>query len=189
MKPTDAQLELLRRASGLTLDAEGDLRHEGDPIVHPGLHALFQSGLDALPTGEAIVRIGDQWAYVQTPGTPFVVQRQRVNGDAVSLDLNTGETLHVPAQDLKLHLEGEHNLTLKMPQNGSLPAFWASGVARAGRWAGNRGRRRAVAALGRASAAGGTQLTGEFALFSCYCPAKTAKLRAASGEPKCARSR
>ncbi len=118
MKPTDAQLELLRRASGLTLDAEGDLRHEGDPIVHPGLHALFQSGLDALPTGEAIVRIGDQWAYVQTPGTPFVVQRQRVNGDAVSLDLNTGETLHVPAQDLKLHLEGEHNLTLKMPHTG-----------------------------------------------------------------------
>ncbi len=123
MPPTSQQLELIRRASGLTLDAEGELQHEGDPILHPGLHALFQSGLDVLPTGEAIVRVGDQWAYVLSPGSPFVVQRLWVDGAQVALDLNTGETVHMPAECVQLRLRGEHELTVALPQPGRIARF------------------------------------------------------------------
>lgn len=123
MPPSPQQLELIRRASGLTLDAEGELQHEGDPIRHPGLHKLFQSGLDVQPTGEAIVRVGEQWAYVLTPGTPFVVQRLRVAGDDVALDLNTGETVQLPAQNVQLRLRGEHELTVALPKPGHVARF------------------------------------------------------------------
>ena len=123
MPPSAEQLELIRRASGLTLDAEGELRHEGDPIVHPGLHALFQSGLDALPTGEAIVRVGDQWAYVLTPGSPFVVQRLRVVDATLELLLNTGETVPVPVGDAHLRLRGEHELTVRLPHAPHVARF------------------------------------------------------------------
>ncbi len=115
MMPSPQQLELLRRASGLTLDAEGELQHEREPIRHPGLHALFQSGLDALPSGEAIVRIGDQWAYVLTPGSPFVVQRARPVDGTLELVLNTGETVRLPMADVRLRLHGEHALTVALP--------------------------------------------------------------------------
>ncbi len=119
MPPSPQQLELIRRASGLTLDAEGELLHEGEPIVHPGLHKLFQSGLDVLPSGEAIVRVGEQWAYVQTPGTPFVVQRARIAGAALELDLNTGEVVQLPLADVVLRLRGEHELLVTLPTHAA----------------------------------------------------------------------
>lgn len=105
------------------MDAEGELRHEGNRIQHPGLHALFQSALDVHASGEAIVRIGDQWAYVGTPGTPFVVQRCRLAGTDLSLDLNTGETVNVAASQAALHLQGEHELTLQLPTPGRSARF------------------------------------------------------------------
>ena len=114
--PTDApSLELLRRSAHLSLDAEGELLHEGEPIVHSGLHALFQAGLDVHESGEAIVRVGKQWAFVHSAGSPFVVQRMRFAEPAVVLALNTGETLEIPAAQLRLRLHGDHELTVALP--------------------------------------------------------------------------
>ncbi|MBI5611286.1 MAG: hypothetical protein HY902_20600 [Deltaproteobacteria bacterium] len=121
-QPADP-LELLRRASGLSLDAEGQLLHEGEPIQHPGLRQLFQSSLDVLPSGEAIVRVGDQWAYVDSPGSPFVVQHLRATGDAVSLRLNTGATVTVPASELRLRLHGDWLLTASWSPAGPVARF------------------------------------------------------------------
>lgn len=115
MQLTPEQLELVRRASGLTLDAEGELLHDGDPIAHPGLHDLFQRGLDVTERGEAIVRIGGQWAYVRTPGTPFVVQRLRADDAGLELMLNTGARELIAWPDLHLRLHGEHELQVKLP--------------------------------------------------------------------------
>ena len=123
MPPTPEQLEMLRRASGLTLDAEGELLHEGEPIRHPGLHALFQSGLDVQDGGAAIVRVGEQWAYIQTPGTPFVVQRARWTDDEWQLALNTGVTVHVKGDAVQLRLRGGHELTVALPQPGRVARF------------------------------------------------------------------
>ena len=105
-------LELLRRSAHLSLDAEGELLHEGEPIVHPGLHKLFQSGLDVHASGEALVRVGEQWAYVQSAGSPFVVQRLRLVAPNVVLELNTGEVVTVPVAQMQFALHGEHELTV-----------------------------------------------------------------------------
>ena len=107
----------------MALDAEGELLHEGEPIRHPGLHRLFQSGLDVRPTGEAIVRVGDQWAYVQSRGSPFVVQRMRDAGADLAFELNTGATVALPAAAVDLQLHGEHDLTVALPQPGHVARF------------------------------------------------------------------
>lgn len=112
--PTPEQLELIRRSAGLSLDAEGELLHEGERIAHPGLHALFQAGLD-LKNGEAIVRVGEQWAYVQSAETPLVVQHWRATVDNVTLRLNTGQTLEIPLDQLQLKLQFPHTLLVTLP--------------------------------------------------------------------------
>jgi hypothetical protein len=118
MQLTPEQLELVRRASGLSLDAEGDLLHEGAPIAHPGLHGLFQRGLDVTERGEAIVRIGAQWAYVRTAGTPFVVQRLRADADGLELALNTERVVRLAWPDVHWTLAGEHELRVDLPEPG-----------------------------------------------------------------------
>ncbi len=118
MVHTADPIEILRRSSGLSLDAEGMLLHDGEPIQHPGLRQLFQSGLDVLPSGEAIVRIGEQWAYVATLDTPFVIQRLRVHGDQATLRLNTGAHVTVPLAGLRLQLHGDHQLAVIGQPNG-----------------------------------------------------------------------
>jgi hypothetical protein len=123
------QIELMRRGAHLSLDAEGELLHEGEPILHPGLHKLFQSGLDVHESGEAIVRIGAQWAYVQSEGPPFVVQRLRLTEPNAVLELNTGDVVEVPVTQLALDLHGDHELRVSLHMPGSLPVR----VARFGR--------------------------------------------------------
>lgn len=94
-----AQLETMRRSVDLRLDAEGRWYHQGQPFEHARLIAAFDRGLDVHEdTGEAILRLGGRWCYVQADDTPFVVRRLRLEGDTLSATLNTGETLPVPAQ-------------------------------------------------------------------------------------------
>lgn len=112
MTLTPQQLDLMRRSTDLRLDAEGELLHEGTPILHPGLHRLFHQGLDVAGDGAPIVRVGDQFAYLRTPGTPFVVRTWRVRGPTLSLGLNTGESLKLTVSELGLTLYGEHTLVL-----------------------------------------------------------------------------
>ncbi len=89
MEPGDLPFDF-RRSIDLRLDAEGRWFHEGEPFVHAGLIATFNRGIDVLPdTGEPILRVGTHWCYIRCDDTPFVVRGVRVEGDALSLTLNT----------------------------------------------------------------------------------------------------
>lgn len=109
-----AMLEKLRRNSGLAVDREGRVHHEGQVMTHAGVADTFASGLDVNEAGEAIVRIGRQWAYVRCERTPFVVVRVQPGEGMLALTLNTGERLEIPAQDVQLHLEADRDLYVRI---------------------------------------------------------------------------
>ena len=111
-----SQLDGLRRNSGLAVDREGCVWHQGEPIAHPRLHALFQAGLDVDDRGEAIVRVGAQWAYVACERTPFVVTRARVDAarQRLHLTLNTGEAFDLKPAETFLRLEGDCDLYVRI---------------------------------------------------------------------------
>lgn len=118
MPPTAAELENYRRSLDLRIDGNGQLLHEGHPVAHPGVRQALLDGLDLLPNGEACIRIGAQWAYVQCAFTPFVVQRAEILPDGVRLRLNTGRTVHVAAADLNLRLHRDTVLLLDLAAGG-----------------------------------------------------------------------
>jgi hypothetical protein len=57
-------LERLRGSSGLSMDADGTLRHEGDRIENPRVEAMLRRGIGRAPDGRPIVRWGGTWAYL-----------------------------------------------------------------------------------------------------------------------------
>ena len=95
-----AVLDMLRRSLDLRLDAQGRWFIDDEPIANHRVVDLFDRGLDVHPdTGEAILRVGDQWCYIKVDDTPFVVRRLRVDGDrGLVAHLNNGEVLPVPGE-------------------------------------------------------------------------------------------
>ncbi len=116
----------MRRSSGLTVGTEGEVLHEGTPFVHQRLAALLQAGLDLHPdSGEAILRVGEQWCYVGCDATPFVIQRARWKHDGLELLVNTGVMLTLPPAGLELRLQGDHRLWVRLPTALPGRARWA----------------------------------------------------------------
>jgi hypothetical protein len=109
-----AQLDILRRNSGLAVDREGRVHHQGEVMSHARVADTFAHGLDLDDRGEAIVRIGSQWAYVRCDRTPFVVVRAHLGDGVLRAQLNTGEVLELPAMTLELLLEGDHDLFVRI---------------------------------------------------------------------------
>lgn len=98
-----SQLDALRHSIDLRLDADGRWFHDGEPFTHAGLIALFNRGLDVSPdTGEPIVRIGEQWAYIRCDDVPFVVRSVRVADDQLRLVLNTEAEVLCRPGDLRV---------------------------------------------------------------------------------------
>jgi len=121
-----AQLDAMRRSSGLTVGTEGEVLHEGTPFVHQRLAALLQAGLDLHPdSGEAILRVGEQWCYVGCDASPFVATRAKWSSQGLALRLNTGLDVTLPADALFLQLEGDHRLWVRLPVALQGPARWA----------------------------------------------------------------
>jgi hypothetical protein len=91
-------LELLRRNSRIKLDARGRFLHEGSPVTHPHIEALFRRGLRVRDDGEVTLHVGAQWCYVEVEDVPFFVQRVRLLGnpaspDSLEAELTSGERL------------------------------------------------------------------------------------------------
>lgn len=74
--PTPEALELLRSRSGLSLDAEGQLLHRGEPITHARTLAVLWGSFGREPDGRYSVTVGREKAYVALePGAaPFAVR-------------------------------------------------------------------------------------------------------------------
>jgi hypothetical protein len=118
-----ARLDELRRSFRLTLDARGQFSYEGDPLTHPGVVALFRAGLDVSETGEPILAVGEQWAYLRVEDTPLRVRHVALepaaDGLSIALDvtLDDGRRLRVPAATLRD--EGERGLYVEVPSQRS----------------------------------------------------------------------
>jgi hypothetical protein len=90
MEPSPELLEKLRR-SGISVDREGELIHEGEPIRHEGLRRALFRWLDRLDDGRYVLRLDERrFAYLDVADTPLVVRALRVDGEAVSLQLSDG---------------------------------------------------------------------------------------------------
>jgi hypothetical protein len=75
-------LERLRR-SGIRIDREGRLIHEGEEIAHVGLRQALWRWLDRLPPPESryVLRLDERrYAYVEVDDTPLVARSARVDG-------------------------------------------------------------------------------------------------------------
>lgn len=93
MKPlSPEQIEALRR-SGIRLDREGRLWHEGQQITHGRFQVALRKWLDRLPDGRTILRLDDtRYAYVDVDDAHLLITSIRVTDDAVILALNDGSS-------------------------------------------------------------------------------------------------
>lgn len=85
-----AFLERIRR-SGIRIDREGELWHEGEPMSHQGLRQALFRWLDRGPDGRYVFRLDDaRFAYVDVEDTPLVARAARWEGDGALLALSDG---------------------------------------------------------------------------------------------------
>jgi hypothetical protein len=67
-------LELLRSASGLSIDADGRMLHRGEPITHARTLEVLWRSLARDPDGRYRVQIGRESAYVRIDDAPYAVR-------------------------------------------------------------------------------------------------------------------
>jgi uncharacterized protein len=89
------ELEELREASGLRLDAEGRFWHRGEPIEHARTLAVLHAGLHRAPNGRWATRIGPEWGYVHVEDAARFVRRIEIAGDPLRAQLATGAWVDV----------------------------------------------------------------------------------------------
>ena len=105
------KLESLRRRSGLALDIEGHWWHDGNPFEHSGIIAALNKGIDLHPdSGEPIVRVGEQWCYIEAAGTtPFLAVRLHIDDiGQIALSLNTTESVKTEKANWHLRFGALH---------------------------------------------------------------------------------
>ncbi len=104
---TSDPLEALRAGSGLSIDAEGQFLHRGEPITHARTLEVLWRSLERTPDGRWLVRIGRESAYVALEETPYVV-RGVIDGEAgaQSLLLSDGEREPLDPRTLSLGADG-----------------------------------------------------------------------------------
>ena len=117
----EEQLETLRRSAGIEMDCDGNWWHDGVPFEHPLIIDILNRGLSIHPeTGEAVVRIGEQWCYIECQGTPFIAMNLSVSRDGMpTLLLNTSDSLTLEAVEL---IE-QHGAVHGRESNGRLIRF------------------------------------------------------------------
>jgi hypothetical protein len=79
------------RNSGIRIDREGQLWHEGEIITHEGLRRALFRWLDRNPDGRYVFRLDPQrFVYVDVDDTPLVARAARWDGDQARLALSDG---------------------------------------------------------------------------------------------------
>lgn len=79
--PDEQALELLRQQSGLSIDLEGRLCHQGEPITHRRTLEVLWSSLSRAPDGRYTVRVGREMGYVAVEDAPYGVRGVTFDGD------------------------------------------------------------------------------------------------------------
>ena len=114
MQPTPEQIEQLRR-SGIRIDREGELIHEGEAIRHGGLRSAIFRWLDRMRESDGyrggdtryVLRLDERrFAYVDVDDTPLVVRALRIDGGDVSLQLSDGAQETLEPRTLTVDAQG-----------------------------------------------------------------------------------
>ncbi|HMK74112.1 MAG TPA: DUF1285 domain-containing protein [Myxococcaceae bacterium] len=84
-----------REDSGLVLDRNLRWLHDGEPILHPRIVALFEESLVPTEDGRFRLEVGSDWAYVTVEDAAYRVTGVDVDGARVLLRLSdrSGEPL------------------------------------------------------------------------------------------------
>jgi len=91
MEPDPELIEKLRR-SGIRVDREGELIHEGEVIRHEGLRRALFRWMDRLDDGRYILRLDERrFAYLDVEDTPLVVRAARVDDDRAGATLQLSD--------------------------------------------------------------------------------------------------
>jgi hypothetical protein len=81
------------RQTGIRLDREGRLWHEGAEIAHPGLRRALLRWLDRRDDGRPILRLDERrYAYVDVDDADLLVLAARWDGDRALVTLNDETT-------------------------------------------------------------------------------------------------
>ena len=86
---------MLRRGSGLGINRDGAWHIRGEKITHERTLDTLNRGFELREDGEVIVRVGNQWAYVEIEETPLVVHNivprpaNQPGPDSIELALST----------------------------------------------------------------------------------------------------
>jgi hypothetical protein len=87
------------RQTGIRLDRQGRLWHEGAEIAHPGLRRALLRWMDRLDDGRPILRLDQQrYAYVDVDDAHLLVTSARWQDDRAFVTLNDGSE-----QELEYH--------------------------------------------------------------------------------------
>ena len=107
-----ATLELTR-TSGIRIDKQGLLWHDGEPVAHEGFRRALFKWLDRLPApdGRYIIRLDEtRYAFLTVDDTPLVIKTLRYEegtptGDFI-VSLSDGTEQHLDFSTLTIDKEG-----------------------------------------------------------------------------------
>ena len=121
-----ATLERLRQ-SGIRIDRDGELIHEGEVIRHGGLRAAIFRWLDRGEDGRFVLRLdAGRFAYVTVDDTPLVVRAAAWRGDDLTLSLSDGTEETLRPGSLRVEAEG---VLRCLAREGRLPARLSTSAA------------------------------------------------------------
>ncbi|HXU81218.1 MAG TPA: hypothetical protein VN914_07460 [Polyangia bacterium] len=95
------------RTSGIRIDREGRLWHQGQTVDHAGLRAALFRWLDRNPDGRYVFRLDAQrFANVEVVDTPLVARSARWQGEGVLLVLSDGSEERLDPGSLTIDGDG-----------------------------------------------------------------------------------
>jgi hypothetical protein len=116
---TPEMIESLRQ-TGIRLDRQGRLWHEGAEIAHPGLKRALLRWIDRLDDGRPILRLDQQrYAYVDVDDAHLLVTSARWQDDRAFVTLNDGSEQELEYDSLQ---RGDDDALYCTVRNGRLDA-------------------------------------------------------------------
>ncbi len=95
-----------REDSGLRLDAEGRLWHDGERVENPRVALAFRQGIERDPTGRYLIRFGWDWCVLEVEDAPYQALGVRPEGTQLILALDDGREVGVGGDALRSSAAG-----------------------------------------------------------------------------------
>jgi hypothetical protein len=124
------------RESSIVLTKDGRFFHEGEPVVHPGMHQAFASWLQRHPDdGRYILNNGYDWSYLTVEGASRFVRAVRSAEGRPVLVLLDGLEARLDPRAVRADAEGK--LSVSLPA-GEPAAFTAAAQLQLSPWLSER---------------------------------------------------